>query len=141
KSDEFLDESHGMADLETVLGRADAVMVTIALTAETHHMFGERVIAACKPGALLVNVARGGLVDQTALAAALGSGQLGGAGLDVVDPEPLPASDPLWQVPNLIISPHFAGAGSPASQARLAAGAAANLQRLIAGEPLQHVVA
>lgn len=140
KSDPFLDESYTLADLESVLGRADAVMVTIALTAETRHLFDERRIAACKPGALLVNVARGGLVDQNALAAALSSGHLAGAGLDVVDPEPLPESDPLWQTPNLIVSPHFAGAGSPAGQARLAAGAAANLQRLIAGEPLQHVI-
>jgi phosphoglycerate dehydrogenase-like enzyme len=89
---------------------------------------------------VLVNVARGGLVDQEALAAALASGQVGAAGLDAVDPEPLPADDPLWAAPNLIISPHFAGGGSAVSQMRLAEGAAANLRRLINKEPLQHLV-
>jgi lactate dehydrogenase-like 2-hydroxyacid dehydrogenase len=93
-----------------------------------------------RPGVVLINVARGGLVDQQALAAALASGQVSGAGLDVVDPEPLPASNPLWTAPNLIISPHFAGGGSVASQMRLAESAAANLRRLIKGEPLQHLV-
>ena len=89
---------------------------------------------------MLINVARGGLVDQQALAAALTSGQVGGAALDAVDPEPLPAGDPLWAAPNLIISPHFAGGGSAVSQLRLAESAAANLRRLINGEPLQHLV-
>ena len=86
-------------------------MLTIALAPETRHLFDQRRLAACKPGIVLINVARGGLVDQQALAAALASGQVGGAGLDAVDPEPLPASDPLWAAPNLIISPHFAGGG------------------------------
>jgi phosphoglycerate dehydrogenase-like enzyme len=140
KPDEWLDESHVLAELDQVLARADIVMLTIALAPETRHLFDRRRLEACKPGVVLINVARGGLVDQAALAAALSSGHVGAAGLDAVDPEPLPASDPLWAAPNLIISPHFAGGGSAVSQMRLAEGAAANLKRLINKELLQHLV-
>jgi phosphoglycerate dehydrogenase-like enzyme len=140
KSDEWLDESHTLSELDQVLARADIVMLTIALTPETRHLFDPRRLAACKPGVVLINVARGGLVDQQALAAALTSGQVSAAGLDVVDPEPLPAGDPLWGAPNLLISPHFAGGGSEVSQTRLAESAAGNLKRLINNEPLQHLV-
>jgi phosphoglycerate dehydrogenase-like enzyme len=140
KSAPSLDESHPLSELDQVLARADIVMLTIALTRETHHMFDRQRLAACKPGVVLVNVARGGLVDQQALAAALTSGQVGAAGLDVVDPEPLPASDPLWVAPNLIISPHFAGGASVVSQMRLGESTADNLRRLIKREPLQHLV-
>ena len=140
KSDELLDESYTLSQLDQALGGADIVMLTVALTPETYRLFGRRRLEACKPGVVLINVARGGLVDQQALAAALTSGQVGSAGLDVVDPEPLPAGDPLWTAPNLIISPHFAGGGSIASQVRLAESAAANLTRLIEGKPLQHLV-
>lgn len=140
RADEFLDESHGLDDLKPVLGRADIVMIAIALTDETRHLINADTIAAAKPGFILVNVARGGLVDQVALAEALVSGQIFGAGLDVVDPEPLPADDPLWEAPNLIVSPHFAGGASIESQKRLASGAAENLERLMAGEALLHQV-
>jgi phosphoglycerate dehydrogenase-like enzyme len=140
KSDAELDESYLLSQLDRVLPRADIVMLTIALTSETHRMFERRRFEACKPGVVLVNVARGGLIDQQALAAALTSGQVGGAGLDAVDPEPLPADDPLWTAPNLIVSPHFAGGGSPASLRRLAESAAGNLKRLLQGEPLLHLV-
>ena len=140
KTDGLVDESHTLSALDDVLARADIVMLTIALAGETRHLFDARRLAACKPGVVLINVARGGLIDQPALAAALASGQVGAAGLDVVDPEPLPESDPLWAAPNLIISPHFAGGASAVSQARLAESAAANLARLIKGEPLQHLV-
>ena len=141
KPDAHLDEAATLSELQQVVGRADAVVVSAALTEETRHLIGPAVLAACKPGALLVNVARGGLVDQSALAEALRSGRIGGAGLDAVDPEPLPADDPLWDAPNLIVSPHFAGGASAASRARLADGAAENLRRLIAGEPLENVTA
>ena len=140
KTDELLDECHPLAELHRVLATADVVVVAIALTAQTRHLFDRQALAACKPGALLVNVARGGVIDQAALAEALASGHLGGAGLDVTDPEPLPASDPLWDAPGLIITPHYAGGGSPVSMARLGDGVAANLQRLMAGEPLHDVV-
>ena len=140
KSDALLDESYTLSELDQVLARADIVMLTMPLTPETRRLFDQRRFAACKSGVVLINVARGGLVDQQALAAALTSGHVSGAGLDVVDPEPLPAGDPLWAAPNLIISPHFAGGASVVSQVRLAESAAANLARLIKGEPLQHLV-
>jgi phosphoglycerate dehydrogenase-like enzyme len=140
KSDELLDESLVLSELDQALARADIVMLAIALTPETRHLFSRQRFEACKPGVVLINVARGGLVDQQALAAALTSGQVGAAGLDAVDPEPLPAGDPLWAAPNLIISPHFAGGASVVSQMRLADSAAANLRRLIKKEPLQHLV-
>ena len=140
KPDTLLDESHTLADLDEVLSRADIAVLSIALTAETRRLFDHRRFAVCKRGIVLVNVARGGLVDQAALAEALVSGQVGAAGLDAVDPEPLPADDPLWGAPNLILSPHFAGGASQASLRRLAESASANLKRLMAGEPLLHVV-
>jgi phosphoglycerate dehydrogenase-like enzyme len=140
KADDLVDESRTLSALDDVLARSDIVMLTIALTDETRHLFDARRFAACKPGVVLINVARGGLIDQPALGAALASGQVSAAGLDVVDPEPLPDNDPLWTAPNLIISPHFAGGASAVSQARLAESAAANLARLIKGEPLQHLV-
>jgi phosphoglycerate dehydrogenase-like enzyme len=140
KSDGLTDESHTLNELDQALARADIVVLSIALTPETRHLFDRQRLQACKPGVVLINVARGGLVDQEALAAALVSGQVSAAGLDAVDPEPLPADDPLWAAPNLIISPHFAGGASIPSQVRLAESAAANLARLIKGEPLQHLV-
>jgi phosphoglycerate dehydrogenase-like enzyme len=89
---------------------------------------------------LVINVARGATIDQPALVRALHAGQIGGAGLDVSDPEPLPADDALWNAPNVLVSPHFAGSGSPRSVQRLAQGVADNLRRLLAGQPLEHVV-
>jgi phosphoglycerate dehydrogenase-like enzyme len=126
--------------LHAALAQADAVAVTIALTPETTHLLGEREFAACKPGALLVNVSRGPVLDQAALVRALHSAQIGGAAVDVSDPEPLPPDNPLWDAPNILISPHFAGSGSPRSVQRLAEGVTGNLRRLMAGEPLEHVV-
>ncbi len=140
KLDEPLDEAHPLTELDKVLARADIVAIALPLTRATHHLFDRRRLALCKPGVILINVARGGLVDQQALADSLASGQVGAAGLDVVDPEPLPADDPLWDAPNLLLSPHFGGGASAVSQARLAAGAADNLRRLLAGQPLQHIV-
>lgn len=140
RPDALLDRCEPMQALPSVLAQADVVMVTLALTAETRHVFNTESLAACKRGALLVNVARGGLIDQQALIDALESGQLGGAGLDVADPEPLPADHPLWRAPNLIMSSHFAGAGSAASLQRLADGATDNLRRLMQGEPLENII-
>jgi phosphoglycerate dehydrogenase-like enzyme len=140
RPDALQDEALPLTALHEVLAQADAVVVAIALTPETTHLLGDAEFAACKRGALLVNVARGPIIDQAALGRALHSGQIGGAGLDVTDPEPLPSDDPLWDAPNLLVSPHFAGSGSPRSIQRLAEGAADNLRRLMAGQPLLHVV-
>lgn len=134
------DESHPIEALNDVVGRADALLLAAPLKPSTRGMIDADVLAACKPGALLVNVGRGGLVDQAALRAALESGRLGGAGLDVTSPEPLPADDPLWAAPNLILSPHCAGAGSPDTLANLGRKVRENLEHFIAGRPLNYVV-
>jgi phosphoglycerate dehydrogenase-like enzyme len=135
-----VDAVFGLDALHRVLGDADVVAIAIALNDQTHHLIGRAALAACKRGAMLVNVARGGVVDQVALAEALRSGQIGSAALDVTDPEPLPPSDPLWDCPNLLISPHFAGGGSKASVGRIVGGVLGNLKKLMAGEPLDNVI-
>jgi phosphoglycerate dehydrogenase-like enzyme len=140
RPDALQDAALPLTQLHEALAQADAVVVAIALTPETTHLLDAAAFEACKPGTLLVNVARGSVVDQAALVRALHSGRIGGAGLDVTDPEPLPASDPLWDAPNVLISPHFAGSGSPRSVDRLAEGVADNLRRLMSAQPLQHVV-
>jgi phosphoglycerate dehydrogenase-like enzyme len=132
-SDPLTDEARPLSDLHEVLSRADAIMVAIALAAGTRHLLDKAAFQSVKRGAFVVNVSRGGVIDQAALGAALKSGMLGGAGLDAMTPEPLPPTDPLWDCPNLILSPHFAGAGT-ATMARLAGRAAENLGRFLAGE-------
>jgi D-3-phosphoglycerate dehydrogenase len=97
-----------VATLEELLGECDVLTLHAPLTEETRGMIGARELALLRPGALLVNVARGGLIDQPAVAAALRSGQLGGAGLDVLVAEPPAAGDPLLSAPGLLLSPHFA---------------------------------
>lgn len=89
---------------------ADALIVAAALTSETHGAVDAEVLAALAPGAVVVNVGRGPIVDTAALVAALDSGHLGGAGLDVTDPEPLPAGHPLWSSTDCVITPHVADA-------------------------------
>lgn len=138
KPDDMVDESLPMSALDSVLERVDAIMLTVPLTPQTHHLVNKAFLDRCKRGAILVNISRGGVVDQEALSAALTDGRLSAAAIDASDPEPLPAKDQLWDAPNLIISPHFAGAGSHASTERLAAGAAENLRRMLAEEPLQN---
>jgi phosphoglycerate dehydrogenase-like enzyme len=140
RPDALQDEALPLSSLREALGRADVVVVAIALTPETTHLLSDAEFEACKPGAIVINVARGPVIDQPALIRALQSGRVGAAGLDVTDPEPLPADDPLWNAPNVLISPHFAGSGSPRSVQRLADGLADNLRRLMAGQPLLHVV-
>jgi phosphoglycerate dehydrogenase-like enzyme len=91
------------------MSEVDAVVLALPLNDDTRGIISADVIAAMQAHAFFVNVGRGELVDQLALTEALGSGKLGGAGLDVTDPEPLPADDPLWALPNVIITPHNSG--------------------------------
>lgn len=141
RTDEFADEIVASADLHRVLATADSLIVTAALTAETSGMIDAAAFAAMKPGGLLVNIARGGIVDTAALVDALNTGHLAGAGLDVTDPEPPPPDHPLWNCPNLLVTPHVSGMGSPAVKRRIAGIVSANLDRFLAGAPLQHIVA
>ena len=100
------DRFYRATELAEMVAECDAVVVAAPATPETHHLIDERALAAMRPGATLVNVARGSLVDEQALLEALHSGHLGAAALDVFDAEPLPADSPLWQAPNLYASAH-----------------------------------
>lgn len=97
-------------NLRWLLSEADAIVVSCPLTTQTRHLIGAEQLATMKPTAYLVCTSRGGIIDESALAAALHEGRLAGAGLDVVETEPLPADSPLWEAPNLILTPHRAGA-------------------------------
>jgi phosphoglycerate dehydrogenase-like enzyme len=138
--DAAADEVVPASALRDVLPRADAIVIAAPYDETTRHLIGEGELAACKKSAVLVNVARGGIVEPRALEAALRSGAIAGAGLDVTDPEPLPPNDSLWDAPNLIVTPHCAGASGAASGERLTDLVCANLARFIRGEKLQHVV-
>jgi len=94
-------------ELPDLVGKADVVMSALPLTDSTRHTFNADIFGRMKKGALFINVSRGGVVDSNALVAALKSGQVGGAGLDTTEPEPLPPGDPLWHAPNIIITPHM----------------------------------
>lgn len=126
-------------DLPTLLRESDFVSVHTPLTAATLHLFGDEVFDAMKPGAVLVNTSRGPVVDQAALYRALMSGQLAAAALDVTDPEPMAADDPLLSLGNCIVIPHL-GSASRATRDRMACMAAENLLAGLAGQPLPNCV-
>ncbi len=126
--------------LPEVLPASNAVVLCLPLTNETRDLFDARLIARMKPGAILVNVGRGAVIDTDALLAALYSGQVGGAGLDVVHPEPLPDDHPLWDAPNTILTPHIAPAGSTSAIKRISDVIAANIQRFAEGRDLLHSI-
>jgi phosphoglycerate dehydrogenase-like enzyme len=126
-------------ELLKLAAEADFVVNTAPLTPATSGMFDARFFAAVKPGAFFVNVGRGQSVVQSELVAALRSGRLGGAGLDVTDPEPLPADSPLWQMQNVIITPHVSAQSDVGDEARFAIGIE-NLRRYVAGEKMLSVV-
>ena len=129
----------GSAALDAVLGVADHVAITLPLTAETRGLFSAARFAAMKPGAHIYNIGRGAIVDHEALLAALRSGHLAGAGLDVTDPEPLPADSPLWAEPGVIVTAHTSGL-TPRSLERYLALLQDNMRRYAAGEPLRNMV-
>jgi len=106
---EGADEIHPISALRAQLPRADYVALTCALTDETRGLMDAAAFAAMKPGAALVNVARGRVCDEAALVSALQSGHLGAAALDVTADEPLPAHSPLWAMPNVLVTPHTGG--------------------------------
>ena len=117
------------------LTRADAVIICTAGDESSFRLIGEREIAAMKPTAYIVNVARGEIINEAALVAALAGGRLAGAGLDVNETEPLPADSALWDMPNVILSPHVAGGGSTGYFMHRNLFKQ-NLERLRAGQPL-----
>ncbi|HXP93098.1 MAG TPA: D-2-hydroxyacid dehydrogenase [Candidatus Binatia bacterium] len=123
------------------LAEADAVILSLPLSIETKKFIGARELAAMKPSAYLVNVARGGVVDQAALIEALAARSIAGAGLDVFEEEPLAPESPLWRLDNVILAPHVGGAGSRAGTDRVIALARENLERFRSGRELLNRVA
>jgi len=125
--------------LEELLERSDFVSIHAPLTPETHHLIDAAALAGMRPSAILINTARGPLVDQQALIAALENGTIAGAGLDVTDPEPVPADDPLLAAPNLIVLPHI-GSATHTARGRMADMAVENLLAGLEGQPMPHQV-
>ncbi len=120
-------------ELVTIAGELDFLVALTPMSAETKGIVGEKVFAAMKPSAFLVNVARGGVVDEPALIKALESGQIAGAGLDVFSQEPLPADNPLWKTKNVTIFPHLAGY-SLGYEDRAMPTIAGNMAKYLAGD-------
>lgn len=127
------------ADLLAMLPEADVVAICVPLTDETRGLFNAEAFRAMKPGAYLINIARGRVVETPALMEALKSGRLAGACLDVTDPEPLPAGHALWSMPNVVITPHMS-ADSDLTETRRTALLIENIRRFGAGEPLLNCV-
>ena len=127
------------AEMQTLFADADYVVMVLPSTPQTEGMVDAAAVAALKPTARLINVGRGSTLDQDALCDALRAGRLAGAALDVMRPEPLAADSPLWEVPNLLISPHMAG-DHTGWQDDIAALFLQNLERFLRGEPLLNVI-
>lgn len=134
-----VDEMFGPDALHALLEQSDWVAICAALTPETAGLIGERELSAMKSTAYLINIGRGGLVDEKMLVRALLEGWIAGAGLDVFEREPLPADSPLWDMRNVVITPHFAGA-TPVYADRVTDIFTENLRRYQRGEPLVNVV-
>lgn len=122
------------------LGEFDHIVIAAPNTAETQTMIGADELAAMKPTAHLVNIARGDLIDQPALIAALEEKRIGGAFLDVTTPEPLPRDHPLWGAPNTLVTMHLSGQSQTSAFRRGAERFLKNLKHYLAGEPLEHIV-
>ena len=135
----FVHEVWKMDGFHELLAASDVVAICAPLTPETDGMFDDAAFEQMQSHALLINVTRGKIVDEPALIRALTSGNIGGAGLDVTPEEPLPTDSPLWDMPNVIITPHVAG-GSPIRLDRSVGLFCDNLERLLVGKPLLSVI-
>jgi phosphoglycerate dehydrogenase-like enzyme len=136
---DFVESIHPPDALHQVLAKADVVVLAVPLTKQTEGMLGAEELAVMKEDALLVNIARGKVIDTAALLATLEKGKLLGVGLDVTDPEPLPPEHPLWSFDNVVITPHIGGASDRLWERRMQL-VEENLRRFVAGEPLRNVV-
>lgn len=129
--------SAGMETLDEVIAQADILVVMLPLTPQTRQLLSRQKLEKMRPGAAFINVARGELVDQVALTELLESGHIGSATLDVFAHEPLPAGDPLWRLPNVLITPHLASVAIPSSSA---AQIAANILRVASGQSPENLI-
>jgi len=132
-------EQWGVERLPDLLEASDWVVIAAPHTTATTRLIGARELARMKPGARLVNLGRGAIVDEAALVEALHAGRVAGAALDVFEDEPLPAGSPLWDHPEVIVTPHTSGLG-PRYWERVLEQFMANLRRFVAGEPLENLV-
>lgn len=133
------DETYPASELDRVWSRVDHVIVAAPATGATRHLIDAAVLSALKPTSWVVNVARGSLIDNDALLAALENGTIGGAAMDVTDPEPLPDGHPLWSQPRAVITPHVANPERVLGPA-LARHVTENVRRRVAGEQLNGVI-
>ena len=132
-------EADSAVSFEELLERSDFVSLHCPLNAATHHLIDAAALARMRPGAILINTARGPIVDHDALRDALVAGTIGGAALDVTEPEPLPPDHPLLEAPNLIVAPHI-GSATRVARERMADLAVENLLAGLAGQPMPHPV-
>jgi phosphoglycerate dehydrogenase-like enzyme len=139
KSCPHVERMYGPDGLGELLAQSDWVAVAAALTPETRHLIGENELRQMKPSAYLINIARGSVIDETALIRALQEERIAGAGLDVFEREPLPSDSPLWDMRNVVITPHFAGM-TPHYSTRVIEIFCDNLRRYQRNEPLRNVV-
>ena len=129
------DQLYTSEELPGMLPECDYIVLVVPYTSAAHHMIGEQALRLMKPTAVLINIARGFVVDEAALVRALQEGWIAGAALDVFEQEPLPQDSPLWKMENVIISPHVAGF-SPHYDDRATTLFAENLRRYLSGKPL-----
>ncbi|HUF54213.1 MAG TPA: D-2-hydroxyacid dehydrogenase [Dehalococcoidia bacterium] len=134
-----IDELYPPSDLHSLLAAADYIVLALPLTADSRGLIGQAELAAMKPNAVIINIARGSVIDQEALLHALKDGRIAGAALDVTTPEPLPPDHELWTLDNVMITPHISG-GTPRYMARVVDLLCDNLSRYVGGEPLRNVV-
>lgn len=137
--EEMMSVSFHEVDLHEALARSDFVSLHVPLTPHTHHLIGEAEFRIMKPSSILINTSRGAVVDPEALYQALVNGHIGGAALDVTDPEPMPGSHPLLTLQNCLVIPHL-GSASIATRTRMACIAAENIMAGLRGDPLPHCV-
>ena len=135
---DFVHRLYPPSAIHSMLGECDFVVVAVPLTDETRGLLGDEEFQAVKPGAFLVDVSRGGVIDHSALIRALKDNRLAGAALDVYPQEPLPPKSPLWKLPNVLMSPHISGITTQYDQ-RAMALFADNLRLYLAGQPLMNV--
>jgi len=135
----FVEKVFSPHELEKVLQESDFLMLSAPLLEETHHLIGEEALRKMKKNAYLVNVARGSLVDEKALVNALQKGEIAGAALDVAEEEPLPSTSPLYNTPNLFLTPHIAGLDRQYTD-RLVDLIVLNLKNYLEGKPLSNLV-
>ena len=137
--DPYVDEVLPSSQLNTLLSGSDVVVIAAPLTPESHHLIDSAALAKMRSTAYLIAISRGGVVDEVALVDALRAGTIAGAALDVTEQEPLPPDSPLYDAPNLLITPHLAGASDP-KERRVVEIFRDNIERFSRGEPLLNTV-